>query len=53
MIEVLGAVRLHADDAISASSVPRLELDVWLVHARSDYAAINFSREKTVLRASM
>lgn len=31
----------------------RLELDVGLVHARSGYAAINFSREKTVSRDRM
>jgi hypothetical protein len=51
-IERLGAVPLHADDAIWASSVPRLDLDVWLVHARSDYAAINFSNENTVSRVN-
>jgi hypothetical protein len=43
----------HAHIAISTSSVPRLDLDVWLVHARSGYAAINFSIEKTVSRDSM
>jgi hypothetical protein len=53
MIDGLGAVPLHADDAIWASSVPRLDLDVWLIHARSDYAAINFSRENTVWRDNM
>jgi hypothetical protein len=30
-----------------------LDLGVWLVHARSGYAAMNFSSENTVSRDSM
>ena len=46
--------KAHAHVAIWTSSVlKRLELGVWLVHARSGYAAMNFSIEKTVSRARM
>ena len=53
MIDTLVALGAHADDAIWGSSVPRLQLAVWLIHARSGYTAINFSNENTVCRVSM
>ena len=39
--------------AIAASSVPWLELDVWLARSLPRYAARNVSMEKTVPRDSM
>ena len=49
----LVALVAHACEAISASSVPWLELDVWLTRSLPRYAARNFSIEKTVPRDSM
>jgi hypothetical protein len=43
----------HACGAISASSVPWLELDVWLARSLLRYAARNLSIENTVPRDSM
>jgi len=53
MIEKLGALEAHAHVAISTSSVPTPDLDVWLVHARPGYAAMNFSIEKSMSRDKM
>jgi len=43
----------HAYGAISSSSVPWLELGVWLARSLPRYAARNFSIEKTVRRDNM
>ncbi len=48
-----GRLVAHACLAIGASSVPWLELDVWLIPPSPRYAARNFSIEKTVPRDSM
>ena len=53
MIVRFMALRGARDGAIVASSVPWLELDVWLARALLRYAARNFSIEKTVPRDSM
>jgi hypothetical protein len=51
MIETLGALRRRTRSTRSLRARSRrLDLDVWLVHARSGYAAINFSSENTVSR---
>jgi hypothetical protein len=54
MIETVAALQAHAVAAIvGRARSRRLDLDVWLLHARSGYAAMNFSTEKTVSRDSM
>jgi len=53
MIEALVGSVPHAVRAISTSSVPWLELGVWLTRSLPRYAARNFSIENTVPRASM
>jgi hypothetical protein len=54
MIETVAALEAHGDAAIvGRARSRRLDLAVWLVHARSGYAAMNFSIENTVCRDSM
>ena len=54
MIETLGALEPRRRTWRSGRArSQRLDLGVWLVHARSGYAAMNFSIENTVSRDSM
>lgn len=53
MIDGSGRLMAHACGAIVTSSVPWLELGVWLARSLPGYAARNFSIEKTVPRDSM
>ena len=53
MIVRFMALRGARDGAIVASSVPWLELGVWLTRSLLRYAARNFSIENTVPRDSM
>ena len=54
MIETLGALeRRRRTRRSGRARSRRLDLGVWLVHARSGYAAINFSSENTVSRDSI
>jgi hypothetical protein len=53
MIDGSWRLTAHACEAISSSSVPWLELDVWLARSLLRYAARNFSSENTVLRDNM
>ena len=54
MIEGLGALEgARSRRDLGELGPDWLDLGVWLVHGRSDYAAINFSRENTVSRDSM
>ena len=54
MIETLGALeRRRRTRRFGRARSRRLDLGVWMVHARSGYAAMNFSIENTVSRDSM